>query len=348
MTKTGGKRTIWARAIAIVAAVLVIAVAGAALVYILVSRPAEGLGSGVLFTVEKGDSASSVASTLEAKGYIRSALAFRLLARATSLGSSLKAGTYRLLPQMGSKAILDEFVSGAQALIRITVPEGFTLSQVAVLLDRSGVASKADFLTVAGSPKLLADLGIPGATAEGYLFPDTYFFPAKYPAESIVRAMVRAFRDRLATIPEAAALDSRELRDRLILASIVEREYKAPEEAPYMASVFYNRLKIRMALQSCATVVYVITERLGKAHPEVIYDRDLRLDDPYNSYIHPGLPPGPISNPGLTALRAAFYPASSKYLYFRLVDANAGKHHFSLSLEEHLDSRRLFIKKVGD
>ncbi len=345
---SGGRGTGWARALALVAAVLVLAAAVFALVYMTASRPAEGLGTGVLFTVEKGDSASSVASALEAKGYIRSALAFRLLARAGSLGSSLKAGTYRLLPRMGAKAILDEFVSGEQALTRITVPEGFTLAQVGRLLDRNGIASESDFVSAAGSPKLLADLDIPGTTAEGYLFPDTYFFPAKYPSESIIRTMVRAFRERISAIPEAAALDSRDLRERLILASIVEREYRAPEEAPYMASVFYNRLKIRMALQSCATVVYVITERLGKPHPEVIYDRDLRLDDPYNSYLHAGLPPGPISNPGLTALRAAFYPASSKYLYFRLVDANAGKHHFSLSLEEHLDSRKLFIKKVGD
>ena len=159
--------------------------------------------------------------------------------------------------------------------------------------------------------------------------------------------MLKAFRDRLASIPEASALNSKELHEKVILASIVEREYKVKEEAPLMASVFYNRLKIKMALQSCATVVYVITERLGKPHPDVIYDRDLKLDDPYNSYEHAGLPPGPISNPGLTSLRAAFYPATSRYLYFRLVDADAGKHHFSASLEEHLDARRLFIKKVG-
>jgi UPF0755 protein len=336
-----------ARAIATIAAAVVLAAAGCGLALAAATRPADGIGSGGLFTVERGDSAQAAASALEQRGYIRSALAFRLIAKIGGLDSSLKAGTYRILPGMGAKRILDELVSGKQALVRVTLPEGYTLTQVAALLDRLGVARGPAFLEAVRSPGLLADLGIPAISAEGYLFPDTYFFPAGYGAESALRAFVKAFRERLSTIPEAASLGPSELHDRIILASIVEREYKSPDEAPLMASVFYNRLKIRMALQSCATVVYVITERLGKPHPEVIYDRDLKIDDPYNSYEHRGLPPGPISNPGMTSLRAVFYPASSKFLYFRLVDSVAGKHHFSATLEEHIDSRSLFIKKVG-
>jgi len=348
MTRNGRGKRLLAMTIAVAAAVIVIAAAACGIILSFALSPAESLGSGGLFTVERGDSAQSTAAALEARGCIRSALAFRLLARVKGVGTSLKAGTYRILPGMGAKRILEEFVSGEQALTRVTVPEGFTLTQIGSLLEREGIAARIDFLQAAISPKLLADLGIHGSSAEGYLFPDTYFFPSNYSGEGVVRSMVKTFRDRLATIPEAFALSPEQLRDRIILASIVEREYKAPEEAPYMASVFYNRLKIRMALQSCATVVYVITERLGKPHPDIIYDRDLRLEDPYNSYIYRGLPPGPISNPGMTALRAAFYPASTRYLYFRLVDAEASKHHFSLTLEEHLDARRLFIKKVGD
>jgi UPF0755 protein len=231
-------------------------------------------------------------------------------------------------------------------LNRATVPEGFTLSQVAAMLERLGIVDRASFIAAATSPTLLAELGIPGASAEGYLFPDTYFFPMNFSAEGALRAMVKAFRAKLAELPESAALSPKELHDRVVLASIIEREYKSPDEAPLMASVFTNRLKMRMALQSCATVVYVITERLGKPHPEVIYDRDLKLDDPYNTYEHAGLPPGPISNPGMTALRAAFYPADSRYLYFRLIDPNAGTHHFSTTLEEHKGARALFIKRV--
>jgi len=336
-----------ARALRLALASLVLAAAAGLAVLAIASRPAEGIGQGGLATVEKGDSAQSVAAALARKGFIRSAFAFRLLARAEGVGSSLRAGTYRIGPGMGAKEILDTLVSGKQALSRITVPEGFTLSQIAGLLDRLGIVDRASFLQAATSSVLLSELGIQAASAEGFLFPDTYYLPLGYSAESIVRIMVRAFRDRVAAIPETEALSPKELYDRLTLASIVEREYKAPEEAPMIASVFYNRLKIRMALQSCATVVYVITERLDRPHPDVIYDRDLKLVDPYNTYEHRGLPPGPISNPGMTALKAVFYPEASRYLYFRLIDPEAGTHHFSTTLEEHLDARNLFIKKVG-
>lgn len=326
--------------------VLAAAICAAALAIAL--RPAEGIGTGGLITVGKGDSAQAVANALKSKGFIKSAFAFKLLARLESLGSSLKAGTYRIEPGMGSRQILEDFASGKQAVSRVTVPEGYTLSQIAGLLEKLGVVAKPSFIQAASSPALLAELGIPAATAEGYLFPDTYSLPLGYSAESIVRTMVKSFRDRIASIPESADLSPKDLQDRLILASIVEREYKSPEEAPLIASVFDNRLKIRMALQSCATVVYVITERLKKPHPDVIYDRDLKIDDPYNTYEHRGLPPSPISNPGMTALRSVFYPESSRYLYFRLVDPVTGTHHFSTSLEEHIDARNLFIKKVGN
>ena len=335
-----------ARACGIATAAIALAAAAAVLVLALAARPAVGIEEGSRFTVERGDSAQAVAIALERKGFIRSAFAFKLFARVEGLGSSLKAGTYQIGPEMGAKRILDVFVSGEQALSKVTIPEGFTLSQIASLLERLGITTKASFLEAASSAVLLSELGIPATSAEGYLFPDTYFLPTGYSAEGVLRTMVKAFHEHLSTIPEFVFLSSQELYERVILASIVEREYKSPDEAPLMASVFYNRLKIHMALQSCATVVYVITEHLGKAHPEVIYDRDLKIDDPYNSYEHTGLPPGPISNPGITSLKAAFYPAASRFLYFRLVDANAGTHHFSATLEEHLDARNLFIKKV--
>jgi UPF0755 protein len=328
-------------------AALALCAAAAAVAFGLAMRPVEGRDSSVFFTVDKRDTAPKVAESLEAKGLIRSAVAFRILAKIEGLGASLRAGTYRISPGMGTIRILDELISGKQSFAKVTVPEGFTLTQVASLLERLGVSDKAAFLAAANSPQLLSELGIPTSSSEGYLFPDTYFFPVGYPAESIVRAMVRAFRERIADIPEAAALSPSELHERIILASIVEREYKSPEEAPLMASVFYNRLKIKMALQSCATVVYVITERQGKPHPETIYDRDLKIPDPYNTYLHRGLPPGPISNPGLTSLKAVFYPASTRYLYFRLVNVDDGTHHFSTTLEEHIDAQSLFIKKVG-
>jgi UPF0755 protein len=134
------------------------------------------------------------------------------------------------------------------------------------------------------------------------------------------------------------------LRDRVVLASIVEREYRAPEEAPLMASVFYNRLNARMRLQSCATVAYVLTEELGRPHPESLTYGDLEVDSDYNTYARWGLPPGPISNPGRVALLAAFEPAETPFLYFVLRDPEAGRHEFSVSLDEHNEKKFLYLK----
>ncbi|HUW41219.1 MAG TPA: endolytic transglycosylase MltG [Rectinemataceae bacterium] len=311
-------------------------------------RPADGIpAGGKLFSVERGDESHSLGKKLEDEGLIRSELLFRVLAKLRGPEASFKIGTYRIMPKMATAAIMDLLLSGRQALVRITVPEGFTISQTAALLDRNGIATAADFEKACHDPALLGQLGLPFPSAEGYLFPDTYFFPASYGGAAALREMVSTFRERLSSIPEAAGLSARELNDRVILASIVEREYKQPDEAPIIASVFENRLRIHMALQSCATVVYVLTEREGKPHPEIIYDRDLVIRDPYNTYIHPGLPPGPICSPGMTSLQAVFHPAKTHYLYFRLVDPVEGRHHFSTNLAEHIDARELFIKKVG-
>jgi UPF0755 protein len=180
---------------------------------------------------------------------------------------------------------------------------------------------------------------------EGYLYPDTYLFPKAYPAGQVVRVMADTFFEKLTAI-DARALDlSRdELKRIIIIASIVEREYRVSEEAPLMAGVFYNRLRTGMALQSCATVEYVITEIQGRPHPTVLYNRDIEIRDPYNTYIRPGLPPGPISAPGETALKAAFYPEPSNYLYFRLVDPGAGRHYFSQTLDGHIRAGVLYVK----
>jgi len=160
--------------------------------------------------------------------------------------------------------------------------------------------------------------------------------------------MVETFKRRVAeALPESASLSPQELHERLILASIVEREYRVPGEAPLMASVFSNRLRIGMALQSCATVVYVITEELGKPHPELLLFRDLEIESPFNTYLNRGLPPAPIANPGLVALLAALEPEKTEYLYFRLVDAAAGRHKFSVTYDEHEDAAPLAVKRSG-
>lgn len=319
----------------------------AGLVY-LDSPPAGIPVGGTLFTVNAGESGAGIARRLEEEGLIRSSLAFQGFLRLGRVQTELKRGTYRIEPGMRSRDILDLLVSGKQALIRVTIPEGYTMRQTAEALEAALVVEKNSFLAAAKAPGLLKELGIPAPNAEGYLYPDTYFLSPGTSGAEIVRLMVTALRTRLAEkLPESLDLSPQELHDRIILASIVEREYRRPEEAPRIAGVFWNRLRIGMGLQSCATVVYIITEIQGKKHPETLYTQDIEIRNPYNTYIYRGLPPGPIANPGMTALEATFRPENSRYLYFRLLDPETGRHYFAESLDEHIKAGSLAVKRVG-
>ncbi|GHV96216.1 hypothetical protein AGMMS50293_25360 [Spirochaetia bacterium] len=311
-------------------------------------RPGEdgirpGNGNEVFIEVRKGESAQSVGRRLEHAGLIRSRHFWYFLCRFDR--EFIKSGTYLLETPASQMAIHRVLVSGKQLLQRVTIPEGVTLKKTAKILEDAGICTADEFLTAAASPEFISRYGVPNATLEGYLFPDTYLFPADYPAAQAVRAMADTFFEKLKAIDSAAlGMSPGELNRRVIIASIVEREYRVDEEAPLMAGVFYNRLTIGMALQSCATVEYIITEIQGRPHPEVLYTRDTEIRDPYNTYIMPGLPPGPISAPGAVALNAAFYPAPSDYLYFRLTDAAAGRHYFSRTLDDHIRAGQLYVK----
>ncbi len=297
------------------------------------------------FSVGKGESGLSVARRLTQEGYIRSEFLFRFILKAKRLENSLKAGEYLIESTMGTNDILSMLVAGKQVLVRLTIPEGASLQAIAKIAEEAGVAGSTEILAAVENHDLLDALDIDAATAEGYLFPDTYFLPKAAGGESLVKLMVSTFMKRMAeNIPESEALSSTELRNKVILASIIEREYRVPEEAPLMSSVFMNRLRIGMALQSCATVVYIITEKQGKTHPSRIFDRDLAIDDPFNTYMYAGLPPDPICNPGLTALKSVFRPANTDFLYFRLVDETSGTHYFSETLDEHIRAAELAVK----
>ncbi len=305
--------------------------------------PAEGK----IYKVEKGEGAATLARRLASEGIIRSSLAFHVASRFSGAGSSLKAGTYKLEPGMGLSSVLAALVNGRQYTVRITIPEGYTSRMIANVLDEAGITRKNDFLLAVSNPRLCKELGIPATSLEGYLFPDTYFFSPGESAEDLAVRMVRAFRNKLAAFPLTASLSREKLQAAVILASIIEREYRLPRDAPLMASVFMNRLDTGMRLQSCATVVYVITEKLGKPHPDNVTRTDLSLKDPYNTYLHAGLPPGPISNPGLTSLKAVFFPMKTTYFYFRLIDQESGSHKFSRTLDEHVEMESYSVKKPG-
>jgi UPF0755 protein len=293
--------------------------------------------------VRKGESGRSVGARLEQAGIIRNRYFWDILSRVD--GEFIKAGTYRLEIPVSQMAIYNILAGGKQLLQRVTIPEGVTLKKAAKILQENGICPEEEFLDAVSDPAILDRFHIPGKTMEGYLFPDTYLFPANYPAPMVIQAMADTFFDTILELdPRAQSLSPEELNRRVIIASIVEREYRVNEEAPLMAGVFYNRLSIGMALQSCATVEYIITEIQGRPHPDVLYTRDTEIRDPYNTYIRPGLPPGPISAPGAVALAAAFQPASSNYLYFRLVDPAAGRHYFSQTLDDHIKAGMLYVK----
>jgi UPF0755 protein len=309
--------------------------------------PPEGITKeeeGVYYVeIRRGESAQSVGRRLERAGLIKSRYFWNLICRFNQ--EHLKTGTYRIEVPASQIAIRRILVSGRQILYRVTIPEGVTLKKAAAILEDAGICSADEFLDAAKDPSLLNSYAVPNASMEGYLFPDTYLFPSEYPAARVIASMADTFFAKIKKIePSFSNLTNAELNEKVILASIIEREYRVESEAPVMAGVFYNRLEISMALQSCATVEYIITEIQDKPHPSVLYNRDLEIRSPYNTYLVPGLPPGPISAPGEIALKAAFFPERTGYLYFRLEDPKSGRHYFSATLDEHIRAGQLVPK----
>jgi UPF0755 protein len=289
---------------------------------------------GVEIKIRKGVSLSAVARELKDAHVIPSSKVFGFCMRLLGADRTIKPGTYSFAPLLSPFLVARKLVRGETLAKKVIIPEGRTASQIGQILESQNIVSKEAFLKEVNNQEFAETLGIPAATCEGYLFPDTYFFEEKSDPQEIIEQMVSNFRAVIKKI-EGRQIPEDELHRDVILASIVEREYRLPEDAPIIASVFFNRLAAQMPLQSCATVVYVLTEHLGLPHPSVVYYNDLRVKDPYNTYIHRGLPPGPISNPGEISLRAALFPSKTDFLYFRLEDVSSGKHRFSRTLAEH-------------
>ncbi len=328
--------------ILLVSALTLCAAAGLALVYTPASfdpKQAEQL-----FTIKRGASVRAITADLKTAGLIRfeypTYLYFRLV------NNPIKAGTYKLSPAWSIRTLSAYLQAGKQELIKVTVPEGLTLSKTAAILEERQVVTADAFLATAENPTLLQVYGITGNSAEGFLFPDTYFFSYTETAAHVVTTMLDNFFNKAAAIPHFPT-DPAQRYEAVILASIIEREYRVPEEAAKIAGVFSNRLHIGMGLQSCATVEYILTEVQHKPHPERLLNRDLEIDHPYNTYKWRGLPPGPISNPGMTALYAACNPEKSNYLYFRLEDAEAGTHVFTRNLTEHTQAGAIILKRAA-
>ncbi|MBN2645853.1 MAG: endolytic transglycosylase MltG [Desulfuromonadaceae bacterium] len=279
--------------------------------------------------IRSGQSLPQVARELERHQVVRNALAFRLLARLRGDSRLLQAGSYQFDPPLTPLQVLDKLVRGEVELVRCTLPEGLTAVETVERLVEAGLGRRERFLACLSDPDFLHQLKVSAATLEGYLFPETYAFAAGTPEAAVLETLVRQLFAKLdESLRQALAQRKLTLHQALTLASIVQKEAGCVEEMPRIAAVFHNRLARHMPLQADPTVIYGLKDfdgNLTRAH--------LRMDTPYNTYLHAGLPPGPIANPGLAALRAVLFPADESFLYF--VAMGNGRHHFSRTLQEH-------------
>jgi UPF0755 protein len=293
--------------------------------------------------IAPGSSTTRIAQQLESAGVIRNQFAFDLW-RWVRKGK-LKAGEYRFDHPVPLTDVYDRIARGDVYTVAVTVPEGASIFDVATRLEQAGIATRNEFLDQQPRlAELVADIDPSAKTLEGYLFPDTYRFPRKTTPAQIATAMVRRFRI------EAAEIGLKENVHQVVtLASLVERESALDSERPLIAGVFENRLAKHMPLMTDPSVIYGL--QVNKEWRGKIYQSDLTRDTPYNTYLHVGLPPGPVANPGLPSLRAAMDPAQSNYLYFVAAGANPqGKSLFSATLEEHsrnVSGYRHAVKKAA-
>ena len=272
-----------------------------------------------------------IALELESAGVIRSRLAFVLWHR-IHRKQSLKAGEYLFDKTARVLDVHDRLVRGDIYVHTVVIPEGFTMFDIAQAVQEAGLGSNQEFLAVARSNvELISDLAPEAKSLEGYLFPNTYEFTRTQSMKDIAAAMVKQFRQVAEQIGLTANGKGTDVPKTVTMASIVEKETAVPEERAVVASVYYNRLARNIALQADPSVIYA--ELLNGTYAGALHHADMGFQSAYNTYTHPGLPPGPIGNPGRTSLEAALHPAQTDYYYF-VSDGN-GHHRFSRSLEEH-------------
>lgn len=323
----------------------------------------------IKFRIKEGIGASLVAKDLEKARIIKSALAFRLLIKYTKSDSKIKAGYYNLSPHLYPVEIIHKFVKGEVVTQKVVIPEGYSAAQIANLLNKKGVTTKEKFLkavknhmisfsmpyanfkshvksntnskinsnsknseNINESKNTYKDIKEDIIGAEGFLFPDTYHLTWDMDPNQVVEILIGQFKNKV--FSEYLKYDGPfSISKVVILASLVEREARMPNERPIIAKVFINRLKAGMQLECDATIQYVLEQTNGKGKELLTFD-DLKIKSPYNTYLHGGLPPGAIGNPGLASIKAVLRPAKSNYLFY-VTSGNNGSHRFSSSYEEH-------------
>lgn len=287
----------------------------------------------VVFDIPQGETGSGVAAKLEKEELIKDARLFKLVMKVTNSAKDIKPGKYELNQNMTMMEILHRIKTGEGKIRLVTIPEGLTMKEIAALLEEKKIVSAKSFLSSAANDSYFIN-GNKQDSIEGFLLPDTYDLPARYSAGDIIKRLLKEFDDKAVPL----YIESKDklphkmsMREIVILASLIEREAQVPGERPVIASVYYNRLKKGMKLQCDATIQYA----LGK-QKEVLKFSDLKVESPYNTYLHEGLPPGPIANPGIESIKAALEPEQTDYLFYVRNDVkNDGSHIFSKTLSEH-------------
>ena len=301
-----------------------------------------GSGEAVRITVPYGAAFSQVSDSLASHDIVGSGFLFQLYARARGATGSIQPGTYSFRPGEAWSRILQDLRAGNALTVRLVIPEGWDLTRIAPRLAEVTGTPPDTILQILADSATADRLQVPGPTLEGYLYPATYSFGVGAPLDTVLQQMVAAYH-RAWTPARLARADSIGMSERAVvtLASIVEKEAKVPAEMPTIAAVYHNRLRIGMALQADPTVQYA----LGRHQSRLFYSQiDSVADNPYNTYRHPGLPPGPIGAPSERAIDAALWPADAPYLYF--VARPDGTHVFSSSLEAH-NRAKAAIRRAG-
>lgn len=304
--------------------------------FTFISTPLNPTANEKLFSILPGQNLAAISIQLESESIISSSRCFKLYARIKKAGKKLKAGEYLLSASNTPAQILEIFLKGKVKLYKIMIPEGWNIKQISREIEDNGFCDASFFLTLCHDNDFIKSLNIKSISLEGYLFPDTYFFPKHTSCENIIQTMTDHFKKSFtpAMIHRAEELGF-SIHEIVTLASIIEKETANAAERPLISSVFHNRLKKDMRLETDPTVIYGIENFDGN-----IKRKHLQMLTPYNTYKIKGLPIGPIANPGILSLQAALYPARSDFLFF--VSKKDTTHKFSKTNKEHNEAVRKY------
>ncbi|MDI6703954.1 MAG: endolytic transglycosylase MltG [bacterium] len=324
------KKRIWYALVPIIISILLLSIS---------LRKKDGYSSSIIVTIPGGADTKKIAQLLEDNGLIKTKCIFVIFVKFRGVEGELKAGRYRLNKGMRIGKIIDKLVKGETIPCKITIPEGFTLSKIARRLMENGLVNEERFLKLCNDKDFFKRLKfIPRNNLEGYLFPDTYEIAKGMKEEDIIRMMVDRFKKVVIEKYEAQAKKQGfSIFEITTLASIIEKEAKVDYERSIISAVYHNRLKRRLNLCACPTVLYALGE-----HKANLSEEDLNIDSPYNTYLYPGLPPGPICSPGEASIRAAVFPKKVDYLYF--VSKGDGTHRFTFTFSQHNRAKRVINK----